>query len=364
MTLEFGIAENFERLERVPPAQQYADRIALIRQADEAGLYGYHVSEHHNNVLGLAPSPLVFLSAVAQRTTRIRLGSLVLILPTYLPFRLLEEICMVDQLSGGRLMIGVGRGVRPVEHEWMGLDPAEGQERFGEALELLRHGLRGGRLSHAGRHHHLEEVELRFEPFQRPHPPLWYAGNLEAAAALGMSVIGVPWHGMSRERIDAYWDAFARASWRETSPWTETEPKVGTTRHVVVAETDAEAVAITRRAWRVHADNVWTVPFGIGSPAIRGTEGMNVGEDADVVLPRRRALLAGSPETVADALAEFLEDVGPGHNYLVANVQWGDIGHEEASRSLELYAAEVMPALGCSRPPENPVPAGLVPATP
>jgi alkanesulfonate monooxygenase SsuD/methylene tetrahydromethanopterin reductase-like flavin-dependent oxidoreductase (luciferase family) len=345
--IEFGMSEHFERLPGVPLARQYEERIRLVQRADEHGFYGYHVSEHHSNPLCLAPSPIVFLSALAQRTSRIRLGTLILILPAYAPLRLLEEICMLDQLSGGRFMPGVGRGVREVEHRWFGLDPGEVRERFDETLAFLRLGLRGEPFSFAGKHIHVDEFRLDLEPLQQPLP-FWCAGNLETGAALGMSVIGVPGHGLTRDRVDAYREAFAARP--AGAPWGEPAPKLGSTRHVVVAETDEEAKVIARRAWRAHADNVWFIPFGLdGRVAVRGAAGMNVGEDPDVVLARRRALIAGSPETVTEALAEFVDEIGPGHDYLVSSFQWGDITHAEAMRSLDLFATEVMPAIVAGR---------------
>jgi alkanesulfonate monooxygenase SsuD/methylene tetrahydromethanopterin reductase-like flavin-dependent oxidoreductase (luciferase family) len=350
--MKFGLAENFERLVGLPVAEQYERRVMLVRRAEELGFYGYHVSEHHNNPLSLAPSPLVYLSALAQRTSRIKLGPLVLVLPCYLPFRLLEEICMVDQLSRGRLVVGVGRGVREVEHEWMAGD-GDSHARFAETLAILRGGLGSSRLRHDGELFGFD-LDIRFEPYQRPHPPLWYAGNLASAAELGMSVVGVPWRGMDRQQIDAYWEAFETDRASESPKWTE-KPLLGSTRHIVVAETDSEAVRIARRAWPVHNANVWTIPFG--PAASRQVTGMNVGEDFEVVLPRRRALLAGSAETVADALAEFVDQAGPGHNYLVANVQWGDIVHDEAMQSLELYATAVLPKLSSAKAVAWPEPA-------
>ena len=158
-----------------------------------------------------------------------------------------------------------------------------------------------------------------------------------------MSVVGAVGPGFTRERVDDYWAAFRSAG--DEGPWAET-PRVGTTRHVVVADTDEEARAIARRAWAVHADHVFEIPFGLGGEtAVRGTAGMGVGEDADEVIARRTQLVAGSPETVREILAGYVEELGPGHNYLVGSFQWGDISHAEASRSLELYAGEVMPAL-------------------
>ena len=123
MQVEFGIWDHFERRRDVPIAQQCEERIRLVQRAEELGFFAYHVAEHHNTPLDLAQSPIVFLTAPAQRTETIRLGSLVLILPDYHPVRLVQEIYMLDQPSRGRFIPGVGRGARDVEDEWFGVDP-------------------------------------------------------------------------------------------------------------------------------------------------------------------------------------------------------------------------------------------------
>ena len=113
----------------------------IIEAYDRYGFYAYHVAEHHSTPLGMAPSPSVFLSAIAQRTKRLRFGPMVYALPLYHPIRMIEEICMLDQMSGGRLEIGFGRGSSPIELTYFGQDPAEAQEVYAEALELIIKGL-------------------------------------------------------------------------------------------------------------------------------------------------------------------------------------------------------------------------------
>jgi len=90
--------------------ETYAERLQMLELADQAGFYCYHLAEHHATELSTVHSPNLFLSPVAQRTRRIRLGPLSYILPMYEPIRLLEEICMLDQLSGGRFELGLSRG--------------------------------------------------------------------------------------------------------------------------------------------------------------------------------------------------------------------------------------------------------------
>src|SRR6202012_1881721 len=105
---------------------------------DRYGFYAYHLAEHHGTPLGLAPSPGIFLAVVAQRTRRLRFGPLVYSLPLYHPIRLIEEICMLDQLSGGCFELGVGRGVSPIEVGFYGVDHAAGPRQFPEALQLIK----------------------------------------------------------------------------------------------------------------------------------------------------------------------------------------------------------------------------------
>src|SRR3569623_3728352 len=120
----------------------------------------------------MASSPSVFLAAVSQRTHTIKLGTLVYLLPLHHPVRLLEEIGMLYQLSGGRFQLGVGRGGQPAEHTRFGLAEADLGPMFEEALELLLQGLPGDLPAHKGAYYALPEVPLRIRPLQQPRPPL------------------------------------------------------------------------------------------------------------------------------------------------------------------------------------------------
>src|SRR6266540_3588260 len=126
---QFGLFDWIDRRE-APLGQIYEERLRLLEAADEAGFYCYHLAEHHATPLGMAPSPGLFLAAAAQRTHRIRLGPLVYLLPLYEPLRLIEEVCMLDHLSAGRLELGIGRGVSPYELRCFGVDVADSRAIF------------------------------------------------------------------------------------------------------------------------------------------------------------------------------------------------------------------------------------------
>ncbi len=132
--MQFGTFVWVDDADR-PLHQLYDDHLHLAGRADELGFFGYHLAEHHNTTLGMAPSPNVFLAAVARETTRIRLGPLVYLVPLYRTQRLVEEICMLDHLSHGRLELGVGRGVSPWELGHNGVDANRSRELFLDALD-------------------------------------------------------------------------------------------------------------------------------------------------------------------------------------------------------------------------------------
>jgi alkanesulfonate monooxygenase SsuD/methylene tetrahydromethanopterin reductase-like flavin-dependent oxidoreductase (luciferase family) len=115
--MRFGIFDHVERRNDVGLAQQYEERLQFAATADAAGFYCYHVAEHHHSPLCLAPNQAVYLAAVAQRTKRLRLSTLVYVLPLHNPIRLIEEICLIDQLSNGRFEVGVGRGSDGRDHQ-------------------------------------------------------------------------------------------------------------------------------------------------------------------------------------------------------------------------------------------------------
>ena len=114
MALQFGIFDHLDD-NGIPLADLFETRLKLIEQYDRSGFRSYHIAEHHSTPLGMAPSPSVFLAAVAQRTKRLRFGPLLYVTPMYHPLRVAEEVVMLDHMSRGRLELGLGRGASPIE---------------------------------------------------------------------------------------------------------------------------------------------------------------------------------------------------------------------------------------------------------
>ena len=175
--MKFGIFDHMDDA-GVPLRRTFRQSAALAEAYDRAGFHAYHLAEHHGTPIGTAASPSVFLAALTQRTSKLRFGPMVYLLPFYHPLRLIEEVCMLDQMSGGRLELGVGRGVSPFETANYALDFAQTQAMYHEAFQVLLKGLAADELTFEGKFYRFDKVPMILHPVQRPHPPLWYGVSI------------------------------------------------------------------------------------------------------------------------------------------------------------------------------------------
>jgi len=332
-SVDVGIFDHLDRQD-VPLDEFYESRLRLLERYDAAGFHGYHLAEHHATPLGLAPVPGVFLAAATQRTRRIRLGPCVYCLPLYDPLRLIEEVCMLDQLSRGRFDFGVGRGIVPYEMAYFGLHHLETEEIYREALEVVLKGLTSEVLDHRGARYTYRKVPMVLRPFQRPHPPLWYGlGHLagaEWAAARGVHVITNNPCESARPLFERYREVWHRANGRGPMP------KLGLSRHVVVAATEAAAEALARPAYALWYANLTKLWRDFGAVPIR------FARDFDEARQRGIAI-AATPARVREELER--QQVASGCTYLVCRLMFGDLGEAAAAESIELFSADVMPRL-------------------
>jgi alkanesulfonate monooxygenase SsuD/methylene tetrahydromethanopterin reductase-like flavin-dependent oxidoreductase (luciferase family) len=335
MSLEFGIFDHLDRND-LPLHQYYEERLKVIEAFDACGFYAYHVAEHHFTPLGMAPSPSVFLSAIAQRTARLRFGTFVYALPAHHPLRVLEEICMLDHMSGGRLEIGFGRGSVPFEISYYGQNAAERQQIYAERLDLILKAFTVDTLSWNGRYDQFENVPMELKPLQQPHPPLWYGAHSpassERAARKGLNIVTNDMPANARAIVARY-----REVWQEAQG-AAAPPKMGLVRFIVVAESDGEALAIARRAylrWRASFTYLSELNGTLPDSPLRV-------EKFDQLIGQGQGI-AGSPETVRAFLAAQVDDSKA--NYIVGQFCFGDLTLDEMRRSVELFAAHVMPPL-------------------
>lgn len=333
--MKVGLFDHVERSDR-PLATTFDERLQFIAAADAAGFYCAHVAEHHCTPLNMVPAPSIYLGAIARLTKQIHLGPLVYLLPLYSPLRLAEEICMLDHLSRGRFQLGVGRGISPFEVGYYGRDPAETPRIYAETLELLLQGLTQETLDFAGAFHRFRNVPMELRPLQKPHPPIWLGvhapASAEAAGRRGFNVMSLDKAADTRLIVERH-----RAGW-EAAGQTGAVPKVGLSRFIVIAESDAEALAAARRAypkWYASFNHLYR----------RHGRGPMLGErpaDFDAVLEAGVGI-AGTPERVAAFLAAQAAETGG--RYLVGQFAFGDLTLAESLRSIELFVRHVMPAL-------------------
>ena len=334
--LKFGVFDHLDRGKR-SIADLYDQRLKLVEQYERCGFRTYHLAEHHSTPLGMAPSPSVFLSAIAQRTTKLRFGPMVYLLPLYHPIRLSEEIAMLDQLSHGRLEVGVGRGRSPIELMLYGTDFKASQAIFDEALSVIQLAYSEERINFTGTHFNFSNVPVELRPMQRPHPPFWYGdGSPESAAEIapkGFHAITLAKPAAAAEIARHYYEGVKQAGL--------TDRRMGICRFVVVGETDREAKALANRAYPMWHESFFELFRRYNQKPQQTWSGDFSVMEADGLA------VAGSPETVARKLGEQLQLVGA--NYLVSQLVFGDMTLEESTRSVDLFASQVMPVLQGSR---------------
>ncbi len=342
--MKVGLFDHVERADR-PLADQLDERLNFAAAADEAGFYCLHIAEHHCTPLNMVPAPSVYLAAVARATKRLRFGPLVYLLPLYSPLRLVEEICILDHLSRGRLEVGVGRGVSPFELRYNKIDPEESREIFVDGFNCLVAGLTHDTLTYAGKHFTYKETPMALRPYQQPHPAFWYgSSNTTGAAWAGEHGMNFTANGpteFAKTNITAFKEALAkRGGAAQPKPDFPGGVAIGALRHVVVAPSDEEAQRIAKPAYEHHLASLNWLRNRHGSAA----GGLNVPRGQTFEGGRAEgAVIAGSPATVAATIAQQTEALGT--NYLLTYMFFGTLSYADARRSLDLFAEKVMPAI-------------------
>ena len=334
--MKFGVFDHIDE-GGLAVGQQFEERLALIERYEQAGFHAYHLAEHHGTPLGHGPSPSVFIAAATQRTTTLRLGPLVYCLPLYHPLRLIEEVCMLDHLSDGRLQLGVGAGVSPIEVGFFEVD-------WDEPARSLRRDLRDP----------AQGPRLRRADPPRARPPLRRRAHdaaprpAAAPAAVVRDLARRPC-GLGRRARGQRRRAAAgrhgpadhrRLPGRLGGP----RPRArGHSLHGRLAPDRGgrdrrrgdERRAAAYRRWFESINLLWR-KYDVPSPL-------------DGVLPEdfadwhaAGAGFAGTPAKAIEYIAAQEEEAGI--NYFCADLIFGDITFEEASRTVELFESDIVPA--------------------
>jgi alkanesulfonate monooxygenase SsuD/methylene tetrahydromethanopterin reductase-like flavin-dependent oxidoreductase (luciferase family) len=314
-------------------AEHYRWHLELWRRAEDFGFEGIFFSEHHFG-LGYSPSPNLLIARTAAVTKRLRLGVMGVVLPYYQPWRVVEEIGMLDQLSGGRIEIGTASGI-PQEMAQIGLTVEEANARAAEAVEILDAALARPVISHHGRFWNFDDLRIEPRPVQLPHPPKWVTVvSIESArkAARRGAKICTGFH--PTDRIREIFDAYREEATKAGHP--AGPDQLAIRRNINVALDGDEARATARNALRLYREALVHDPRFTESPlpdAPGPTHSFSVGDDE---------FIAGTGAEVAEGIIAQCRRIGCGH-FLCNLGRMPTL--DKRMGAFELYARDVIPAL-------------------
>ena len=339
--LEIGMFDWVEA-SGATPADIFEHKLQLAEAADKAGFHSWQLAEHQGTPLSIDASPALLVSAAIQRTKRLRLGALTFCLPWYNPYRFYSEMCMLDQMSGGRLELGVGRGVSPIESTYLGIpNIEESRERYRETLDIFFAASQGDRLNFSGKYFNYKDVELHNHLVQKPYPPLWFPSSdknsIDFTAKHGYNTVLNTSHPETRALYAQYRETWVK---HQNDPGRHNghvaSPMLGKSQLIVVADTDAQAEKLGMDAHAVWVSHINHLTNKHGRPPLLP----RLDPKAKDSVTR---LVVGSPRTVLDILVESVKETTI--NYLLLVFSFGNLKPEDAMRSLNLFSSDVMPAL-------------------
>ena len=308
----------------------------VMRQAELGELLGYDTffcAEHHFHEYGVVPDPAVLLGALSQRTKRIRLGTAICILTFHDPRRIAETYSLLDSLSGGRLVLGVGSGYLP--HEFVGYDrdPKEKRDRFNENLGIVQRLMAGETLSYSGKFSRSEKVVLNVLPHEGRVPPIYVAVLAREGAyhvgRQGNRIFTIPYAACTDfEDIGAMHAEYRRGRSEAGLPLDEDDHVY--TLHTYVAESEQEARTQAKDAYDLYVDT-------------RLYARKHVYED----ILAKGLCLFGSVEQVADKVRRLY---AMGIRHLATLHNFGALDPRLVERSMTLFAREVMPRALSQKP--------------
>jgi len=343
----FGVWDLVHARAGVSTADLYAQHLEEMELAQALGFSEYWVAEHiFHREHSLLPSPSLLLATAAARVPQLRLGVLVHVLPLHDPLRLAGECAMLDQLTRGRIYVGVGRGARLDEYRRLGIDQATSRERFEEALALMRRLWTEDRVDHEGRYYRCHDATLAPQPYQRPHPPVVMATvgdeSLEWAAREAIGIARGPEPAARLAQAWARYTAAYRAAGHTG------RPSLRIMRQIYVAPTDAEARAAARpwlfRFFQLFAglDRSGVEPTNEAYAELTGAAlGGRFGRWTYDELIDHDLVLIGSPARVAEQVGRLLgaADV----EAFLGMFSFGTMPRAAALASLRRFAEEVVP---------------------
>ena len=323
--------------------------VDLLAESETLGFDSLWANEHHHDAYGgIIPSPPTMLAALSQRTSRVRLGTSIIVLPLHSPLEIAEQMAMVDLMSGGRVELGIGRGFVAFDYERLGVSQKDSQERLLEQLEVILKAWTGEPFSHHGKYYTYDNLQVWPRPEQRPRPPIWLScsqtpASFEWAGRNGHSILTVAYRSVEGLVVNnrIYRDAWTKAG-HPAGRW-----RIATHYHCILSEDRQEARDIARKAWaRYMAATTHTLDRSAADKAYRADPTRaqidKDAQDIDKMVEDLRVIACTPDEAVT--LLERAQDK-MGFTQVDCTFWFGGITHEQAQRSLRLFASEVIPKL-------------------
>lgn len=311
----------------------------LWKRDEELGFEGIFFSEHHFGG-SFSPSPNLLIAATAARTSRLRLGVMALVVPYYTPARLIEEIGMLDHLTGGRLEIGTGIGV-PQELARLDISMDQARALAAEAVDILDAALDGGAVSYQGKHFNYDKLPLVPRTAQTPHPPKWttvVSTDSARKSARRRSKICTGFN--PTEQIKGLFDAYRAEA--DACGFRVGPDHLALRRRVVVARSDAEASELTGSVRERYKQFVaQDTRIKLAPVADKQSPIPDAPKQGDFVVSDDE-FISGTPEHVAERIIDQCRRTGAGH--FLAVLHWA-AGLDEVTAAHELFGREVIPAL-------------------
>jgi len=347
--MDFGLFFLMQRDESWNEQAVYDSALEQMLAAEGLGYQSAWIAEHHFNDYGLCPSPPVLAAFLAARTTTLRLGMGVSLLPLHHPVDLAEQLAVLDVVSGGRLDVGIGRGGTLQDYQTFRSERADARKRVEEGIALMQQCWNGVPFDFQGEFHTAEALHVRPRPIQRPHPPLYVAANSEdsvrSAARLGLPTLSSFFTAIDelQRRHQVYRDV-ARAAGRTEAELESLETQAWGMRVVHVAPTRDEALRATEAPFMGYQRKMAVLRSD--------AQGGSVPDSFDRSRLRLRAFddyladgwaLIGTAADVRDGLQQYLDATG--YRRVLLLMALPGLPTALALRSMRMFATDVAPAM-------------------
>ena len=333
--MKFGLYSSIAS----PPRGEHLERsidevIAEAQLAEANGFDSCFFGEHHQDKDGFLPSPLIVAAAVAAHTSRLRVGTSVILLPLHHPVRVAEDVITLDLVSKGRVILGVGVGYQAADFRAFAVPMEHRAALFEEGVEILRKCWAGEPFSFHGKHYTLEDVQIRPRPFQRPGPPLWIGASVPAAVrragVLADAFVGTPSTSLESalRLVDIYTTA-AREAGRPAQVILMRDAWVARTRAEAEAVYGPEVMAAYQYYWQHRLSEFQNIPPGTEFTL------KNLAPDR---------LILGDPETCVREFHRWHEATGADYFLLrLRHAHSGGPPHEKIMDAIRLFGDQVLP---------------------